>query len=128
MNECVICSKECEGVCCSGACRAKKSRRTLQVAHAAHSVERTPDVRNIPRTPEAQADFSLLEEWRSGEGTVYQQRLGQLAYNYRPDYTKEKYYEPGSCKMCGCELPLPLTCCHPCVDAKYEAIPSPSVA
>lgn len=34
MNKCVICGKECEGKCCSAACRAKKSRRTRTVAHA----------------------------------------------------------------------------------------------
>ncbi len=28
MNNCVICGKECKGECCSGACRARKSRRT----------------------------------------------------------------------------------------------------
>ena len=28
MNKCVICGKECTGQCCSGACRARLSRRT----------------------------------------------------------------------------------------------------
>ena len=28
MNNCIICGKECKGECCSGACRARKSRRT----------------------------------------------------------------------------------------------------
>lgn len=28
MNKCVICGKECKSECCSGACRARKSRRT----------------------------------------------------------------------------------------------------
>ncbi len=127
MNECVICSKECgKGKTCGDTCRQALSRRNK--CDKGVSVTADNVTVGIPRTPAAQADFDLHEEWRSGEGTVYQQRLGQLAYNYRPDYTKEKYYEPGSCKICGCELPLPLTCCHPCVDAKYESIASPSVA
>lgn len=37
MNKCVICDKECVATCCSGACRAKKSRRTVD----AHVTERT---------------------------------------------------------------------------------------
>ena len=42
MNECVVCGKECTGVCCSGACRAKLSRRTVDTVQAhAHGSART---------------------------------------------------------------------------------------
>lgn len=34
MAKCMICGKECKGECCSGACRAKKSRRMVGTAHA----------------------------------------------------------------------------------------------
>ncbi len=46
MGKCVVCGKDSKSECCSGACRAKKSRRTVERteavrtvdAHAAHGV------------------------------------------------------------------------------------------
>ncbi len=44
MNKCEVCGKECIGKCCSGACRAKKSRRTVGTAHGqAHGVTVRPE-------------------------------------------------------------------------------------
>jgi len=53
MNNCRICGKECTGKTCSGACRAKLSRRTESVetfqAHA-HDKERTVEAHAPTRT------------------------------------------------------------------------------
>ena len=46
MGKCIICGKECAGECCSGACRAKKSRRTQNKAHA-HDTERTSEAYGV---------------------------------------------------------------------------------
>lgn len=50
MNKCVICGKECKAECCSGACRAKKSRRTAskdirQRTAQAHGLKRGKDIK-----------------------------------------------------------------------------------
>lgn len=52
MNECIICGKECKGDCCSGACRAKKSRRTVVKAHAtAHGRKRGREIKVFKDLP-----------------------------------------------------------------------------
>ncbi len=49
MNKCTECGKECQGVCCSGACRARKSRRT-----------RTQQGARPMRTDAAHADEAMV--------------------------------------------------------------------
>ena len=56
---CIICGKECIGECCSGACRAKKSRRAQVEIAAAR----------------ARAEHSFVD------GTVY----GRQAVSYKQD-------------------------------------------
>ena len=54
MNKCTVCGKECVGECCSGACRAKKSRQDRAHAHAegrtveAHAAQTLPDNYGLP--------------------------------------------------------------------------------
>ena len=75
--ECTVCGKECQGKCCSGACRAKLSRQAHGEAHAlsahgqAHGADLTP----------AHVK-SQLDAWRGGSGTTYQQQLSTLAHQY----------------------------------------------
>ena len=86
MNNCVICGKDSESECCSGACRAKKSRRTQErtvKAHAAKGIivdacgkSHKIDYEGRRKT------HDMLESWRRGEGTEYQRRIGQLSADY----------------------------------------------
>ena len=60
MNECIVCGVSCQGVCCSGSCRAKRSRRNMQgKAHAhaskAHAHAQSGGAR-AERTVEANSD------------------------------------------------------------------------
>ena len=67
MNECVICGKECQGMCCSGACRARKSRRTNMNQGArseAHAEQIKADDQPKPRAK----DPKLLETLGTGKG------------------------------------------------------------
>ena len=57
MSECMICSKECTGKTCSGACRAKLSRRT-QNSNIERASERTRTVEPSARS-EAHATISI---------------------------------------------------------------------
>ena len=95
-NECAVCGVECKGVCCGGACRAKLSRRTVSTARAhAHaqsggaSAERTVrdlgtmTTEELVAMPATEAE-QLLKDWRSGKGTQYQARIGELAAFYKP--------------------------------------------
>ncbi len=103
MNKCIICGKECKGECCSGACRAKKSRtrtpvkRTVVSTDPAHgedkSVEITAEIEGDEMTivdckviDEPISDYDRLESWAEGNGTEHQYRLGMLARHYRALY------------------------------------------
>ncbi len=59
--ECRICKTECTGQTCSGACRAKLSRRTRTVAHA-HVIDEITSAR-------AQADGQDLSDRIDGDAT-----------------------------------------------------------
>lgn len=101
MSKCVICGKDSIGECCSGACRAKKSRRTQErtdrmrtvEAHAAKGV--IVDARGTEHLIDYEGrrkDYELLESWVEGKGSEYQKRMGLLARHYRaPSFDLNRY-------------------------------------
>ena len=88
MGKCVICGKDSGNAeCCSGACRAKKARRTVDGARAeAHAAQRTVvDVTGQQHEIDFEGrrkDQEILDDWAAGKGTLQQQELGKQARKY----------------------------------------------
>ena len=94
MNECIVCGVSCQGVCCSGSCRAKRSRCNRQGEAHAHGQSEgarakrtvrdldTMTAEELVAMPATEAE-RLLKDWRAGKGTEYQARMGELAAFYK---------------------------------------------
>ena len=89
---CKICGKDSgKGKTCGSTCRSKLARSVASTVASTSVTPRVarPDndkaltVEDIVRMPLAEAN-QILQDWRDGKGTEYQQVLGQLDAAYSP--------------------------------------------
>ena len=85
MNNCVICGKESESECCSGACRAKKSRQQRSLGPAGEIEAHAHDMRTDEgRTVEAHAvsEQPLIENFGESDCECTDCKLNRLNGNH----------------------------------------------
>jgi len=98
---CIVCGKESMTKTCSGACRAKLSRRKrtvpgARIAAHAPSARYITDATGAKHTVDYEGrrkNYATLKAWAEGKGTAWQHRLGNLAmgYNELKDLDVEHY-------------------------------------